>query len=340
MGESLKANPPFYNYALGGAPINRLIDEIDAKIIKDLLLNARKSFVDIATECKVSTATISDHFTELEAAGIIIGSTVQVNLKALRHKAISNVLVNVDQTGAQEAIEFIKKLPYETFMVTLAPKNTISLTVGLDDPREVGKFKEAIKRNKYVTDVKMEVWTEVKNMPERLTITDNAPPEGAVELEEHKAEYEVDEVDRQIIEKLLENSMQPFGKIASEIGTSLNTVARKYKKLFEHKIVRPVIQINLPKIGYHAVLVFPLGFGPEANPDAIIKELFTIRDSTLMIKTAGEYDLAAFFILKDLNQLLDLQRRITGMAGIAKMDMKIYPTLVPWPAVGEFISTL
>jgi hypothetical protein len=204
----------------------------------------------------------------------------------MRHKAISNVLVNVDQTGAQEAIAFIKKLPYETFLVTLAPKNTISLTVGLNDLREVGKFKEAIKRNKYVTDVKMEVWTEVKNMPERLMITDNASSEGAVEIvEDHKADYEVDEIDRQIIEKLLGDSMQPFGKIATEIGTSLNTVARKYKKLLENKIIRPVIQLNLPKIGYHAVVVFPIGFGPEANPDDIIKELFTIKDSTLMIKT-------------------------------------------------------
>ncbi len=333
--------PPFYTYTPEGVHINRLIDDIDAKIIKDLLINARKSFVDIASECQVSTATISDHFTELENAGIIIGSTVQVNHKAMGHKAISNVLVNIDQKGAEEVIEFIKKLPYETSLIALAPKNTISLVVGLNDIREVGKFKESIKRNKYVADVKVEVWIDVKNMPERLRITDNAQLEKAVDLiEDHKTDYELDEIDRQLIEKLLQNSMQPFGKIAIEIGTSLNTVARKYKKLAETGIIRPVIQLNLPKIGYHAVLVFSIGFGPEVTPNDVIKELFTIKDSFLMIKTSGEYDLSAFFMLKDLNQLLDVQKQVTRIHGIAKTDMKIYPVLVPWPAVGEFISTL
>jgi Lrp/AsnC family transcriptional regulator for asnA, asnC and gidA len=256
------------------------------------------------------------------------------------HKAFSNTLVNVDQTGAGEVMDFIKKLPYDTSLISLAPKNTISLTVGLSDIREVSKFKESIKRNKYVTDVKVEVWTDVKNMPERLTITDNAPAEAAVELDEdHKADYEIDEIDRQIVEKLLTNSMQPFAKIAREIGTSLNTVARKYKKLVEKGMIRPVIQLNLPKIGYHAVLVFPIGFGPEVNPNDVIKELFTIKDSFLMIKTSGEYDLAAFVMLRDLNQLLEVQSQVTKTRGISKMDMKIYRCLVPWPVVGEFIST-
>lgn len=305
------------------------------------MVNARKSFVDIASECRVSTVTISDHFTELENDGIIIGSTVQVNHKAMGHKAMGNTLVNVDQTGAGEVIEFIKKLPYETALIALSPKNTISLTVGLNDIQEVSKFKESIKRNKFVTDVKVEVWTDVKNSPERLTITDNAPAETAIELvEDHKTDYEIDEIDRQIIEKLLLNSMQPFAKIAKEIGTSLNTVARKYKKLCENSIIRPVIQLNLPKIGYHAVLVFPIGFGPEVNPNDVIKDLFTIKDSFLMIKTSGDYDLAAFVMLKDLNQLLEVQSQVTKTHGISKMDMKIYRCLVPWPAVGEFISTL
>lgn len=267
---------------------------------------------------------------------------MQVNHKAIGHKTISSVVVNIDQTGAEQVLEFIKKLPYQTSLIALAPKNCISLLVGLNDIREAGKFKECIKRHKYVTDVKVEVWTDVKNMPERLHIIEDAPREGDIDLqteEPYKADYEIEEIDQQIIEQLLKDSMQPFSKIAQTIGTSINTVARRYKKLTEKGIIKPVIQLNLPKLGYHAVLVFPITLGSEADPNEVIKELFKIEDSVLMIKTSGDINLFAFIMLKSLNQLLETQSQVTKIKGISKIDMKIYPVLVPWPTYGEFIST-
>lgn len=116
-------------------------------------------------------------------------------------------------------------------------------------------------------------------------------------------------------------------------------MARKYKTLTEKGIVRPVIQLNLPKLGYHAVLVFAITLGSEVDPNEVIKELFKMKDSFLMIKTSGEFDLYAFVMLRSLNQLLETQSQVTRIRGISKLDMKIYPVLVPWPAYGEFIST-
>jgi len=306
------------------------------------LTDARKSFADIAKECNLTTAAICDRFTRLQKAGIIIGSTIQVNHKAMGHKAICNVQVNVDQREATQVIEFIKKLPYHTTLIALLPNNSINLVAGLNDISEVSKFKESIKRNKSVADVKVEVWSDVKNMPEKLEISENSTveTENNVTLrEDHKATYELDEIDRQLIDKLLNDSRQPFGKIAKEIGTSLNTVSRKYKRLTENGIIRPTIQLNLPKLGYYAVVVFPIVFGSDVERNEVIRQLFKIKDSFLMIKTSGEFDLFAFIMVKDINQLLKAQKQVSETHGISKMDMKIFPVLVPWPAAGEFIST-
>ncbi len=64
-----------------------------------------------------------------------------------------------------------------------------------------------------------------------------------------------------------------------------------------------------------------------------------MKDCVLLIKTSGEVDLFAYVLLRDLNQLLETQKEVASMHGISKMDMKIYPVLVPWPALGEYIST-
>jgi DNA-binding Lrp family transcriptional regulator len=330
-------------YPREGQTVSQTIDAIDAKIIKDLLADARKSFVDIASECNLSTAAISDRFSQLQKAGVIVGSTIQVNHKMLGHGALCNVLINVHHQEIEQVVDFIKKLPYMMSLIAPGPKNSIGLVAGFKDIRDIGKFKECIRRNKFVADVKVEVWTDIINMPERLKVSEQSTvTEESVEIsaESQKADYALDDLDRQLIDKLLIDSMQPFGKIAKEIGTSINTVSRKYKKLTEHKVIKPTIQLNLTKIGYSAIVSFPITFASETDPNDVMEEIFALKDSVLLIKTSGEVDLFVYVMLRDLNQLLETQKQVSLIKGISRMDMKIFPVLVPWPAVGEYISTL
>lgn len=323
--------------------MSQTIDAIDAKIIKNLLADARKSFVDIASECNLSTAAISDRFSQLQKAGVIVGSTIQVNHKMLGHGALCNVLINVHHQEIEQVVDFIKKLPYMMSLIAPGPKNSIGLVAGFKDIRDIGKFKECIRRNKFVADVKVEVWTDIINMPERLTVSEQSTvTEESVEIsaESQKTDYALDDLDRQLIDKLLIDSMQPFGKIAKEIGTSINTVSRKYKKLTEHKVIKPTIQLNLTKIGYSAIVSFPITFASETDPNDVMEEILALKDSVLLIKTSGEVDLFAYVMLRDLNQLLETQKQVSLIKGISRMDMKIFPVLVPWPAMGEYISTL
>lgn len=258
------------------------------------------------------------------------------------HGALCIVQVNVNHKEVNAAIDFIKKLPYNTIMVAPGPKNTIGFLAGLNDIREVSKFKESIRRNKAVTDVRVEVWTDVKNMPERIQVSSQSvekEKDVVFSPDNQKADYELDDIDRKLIDKLLLDSMQPFGRIAKEIGTSINTVSRKYKRLLENGVIKPTIQLNLPKLGYNALVCFPLTFASESDPNDVMQEVLAIKNSFLLIKTSGENDLFAYIMLRDLNQLLETQTKVALIQGISKMDMKIFPVLVPWPALGEYIST-
>jgi hypothetical protein len=98
--------------------------------------------------------------------------------------------------------------------------------------------------------------------------------------------------------------------------------------------------LNLPKLGYNALVCFPITFASESDPNEVMKEILSIKNSFLLIKTSGENDLFVYIMLRDLNQLLEAQTKVALIKGISKMDMKIFPVLVPWPAVGEYISTL
>jgi Lrp/AsnC family transcriptional regulator for asnA, asnC and gidA len=328
---------------IGGEGIIKELDAIDAKIIKDLLADARKSFVDIASECNVSTATIGDRFTQLEKEGIIVGSTIQVDRRALGYNAICNVQVTVDPKETEQVLEYVQKLPFDIPNFGKDAKNSVWLIAGLKNLQEVGKLKEIIRRNKFVYDLKIENWTDVRNTPENLEVieSDSEMEENSFNsrIERHEVNTDIDRLDLQIMEKMLKNSMQPFGKIAKEVGTSINTVSRKYKRLTESRTIKPCIQINLHKLGYHAVMIFTLTFSSQSDTDYVLSEITQIKDNTLIIKTSGAYDLFVYVMLKDINQLLSTQEQIAKIPGISKIEMLTLPVLVPWPTTGEYIST-
>ena len=175
------------------------------------------------------------------------------------HGALCSVQVNVNYKEINAVIDFIKKLPYHTSFIAPGPINTISLLAGFNDIRDVTRFKESVRRNKSVTDVKVEVWTDIKNMPERIELDSQSSTKektAVFSVDTQKINYIPDEIDSKIIDMLIDDSMQPFGSIAKEIGTSINTVSRKYKRLIEKGVIKPVIQLDLTKLGYNALIYF------------------------------------------------------------------------------------
>lgn len=247
--------------------------------------------------------------------------------------------VRVDPKEIDQVIAYIQKIPFHIPLLFQDSKHNISLVAGLKDFNEVGRLKEVIRRNKFVLDLKVEIWTDVKNMPENLEIIKSQRFDSKIKVADSHMPYELDNIDLLLIEKLTNNSMQPFGKIAKEIGTSINTISRKYKKLKESGIIKPVLQINLTHLGYNAIMFFALKFASQSDTSSVIRNVMAIKDNTLIIKTSGEYDLLAFVIVKDLNQLLLTQDQVAKIPGILGLEMLVFPVWSPWPGIREYIST-
>jgi len=53
------------------------IDVINSKILKELLRDGRKSFAEIAKECKTSKDVIAKRYKQMKSKGIIVGVTIQ-----------------------------------------------------------------------------------------------------------------------------------------------------------------------------------------------------------------------------------------------------------------------
>jgi len=84
------------------------LDELDRKILNDLIQDARKPFLEIAREYNVSGAAIHQRFQRLQKLGIITGSNLVIDYKKIGYSTIAYIGVYLD--NARLLSDVLKKL--------------------------------------------------------------------------------------------------------------------------------------------------------------------------------------------------------------------------------------
>jgi DNA-binding Lrp family transcriptional regulator len=149
---------------------DRQLDEIDFRILKDLLHDGRKSFKEIAKECNVSASTISERFKEMEKAGIIVGATTQYHASYFGFRGIATLLLNVESQYVDEVFERLRKTGNFLAQRQYNVKHNIIVITGWKNPRDLDVAKETIRRLNPIEECKTYLWTDVRNTPENLTL--------------------------------------------------------------------------------------------------------------------------------------------------------------------------
>ena len=240
----------------------------------------------------------------------------------------------------------MKKLP-NAFVVTKTydPRYNLKVVGKLKDLNQLHQIKDIVRRNKNVTDLKAYVWSDVRNMPENIALILPANGGGVNEASpslhssDGRDDKLIDEIDLQIIEELSKNSRESFKTIADRIGTSLDTVSRRYKKLVKNRIIKPSIQIDPKKIGYNAMVYFGIAFASQNDTAAVVEKITALKDTTLIIKSSGDYDLRIYVLVRDIDQLLAVQNEIANVPGITRMETLISDVPIPWPVSQGCLST-
>ena len=129
------------------------IDEIDVKILKILLNDARTSFSEIGKECGLSSNSIRLRFERLKKTGIINGSIIQVNPKSVGGDYIAFVFVQTRFSNIQEIFEFIKSTPNILFTTKVMGRYNILIVAALASVNDIDQVIKYVKGNQQVMNV-------------------------------------------------------------------------------------------------------------------------------------------------------------------------------------------
>ncbi len=108
------------------------LDDMDRKVLRELLRDSKRSFRELARSLGVSTATVISRVQRLESSGLITNYTVQVDHEKLGYELTVITEITVSKGKLLEVEEEISKIPNVCAVYDVT---------GLTDAMVIAKFK-------------------------------------------------------------------------------------------------------------------------------------------------------------------------------------------------------
>jgi DNA-binding Lrp family transcriptional regulator len=255
------------------------------------------------------------------------------------------LLVSVESQQIEQVMEYIERI---SEIHTYRQYNNIynvRAVATLKNLNELDQVKDLIRTRLPANGLRTYIWTDVRNIPENLNLfagqetVENNNLLQIGRLKQNQKEKRIDDVDLQIVEKLAEDGRIPFQRIAKNLQTSTDTIIKRYNKLRNRQVVKVSIQIDPNKIGYQSILDFNIALASPSNSSNSIEALARIPDIITVTKTSGEFDLQLTAMVRNIEQMYEIQNEISNTPGVAKMDVSLRKIPNKWPAAKQHIST-
>ena len=135
------------------------IDEIDVKILRELIKDARTRLKDIAKACGVSSSAIFTRLKRLKTTGVITGAVQFVNMGRLGYLFPASIGINLNPD--KETI--VMKLIRENFNIIVLSqsvgKNDLIIFLALKSIKEIERLKQVIRKQEGIRKISVNLWS-------------------------------------------------------------------------------------------------------------------------------------------------------------------------------------
>lgn len=144
----------------------------------------------------------------------------------------------------------------------------------------------------------------------------------------------MDDLDVKIISQLLDDSRQPFSRIAKRIGVSTQTVIKRYNELKEKGAIKKAsAMVDIRKLGYEGVATLLITCSPGSNLPETIGQLKKTENVIVATEGIGDFEGYAMLAYKNVADLYERIHQIKRVPNIDNIDVsltkKTFPAFPP-----------
>ena len=134
----------------------------------------------------------------------------------------------------------------------------------------------------------------------------------------------LDEIDRQILDLLIENTRIPFTDIAKKLLVSAGTVHVRVKKMEDADIIRgSSLNLDYEKLGYSFIAYVGILLEKNEKTKFVIDQLNAIPNVTVAHVTTGKYNIFCKLRAKDTSHAKEIIFSIDDIDGINRTESMI-----------------
>jgi DNA-binding Lrp family transcriptional regulator len=131
----------------------------------------------------------------------------------------------------------------------------------------------------------------------------------------------MDEVDKQIVKLLKDDSRSGYGEIGTKVGLSEGAVRKRIKTLTDQGIIRKfTVKIALAE-GAQAITL--LATNPSQPTQEVSKKIQAIPNVETTYEVSGEYDIVAVISGMNMTEVNECIEKIRMVEGIVKTNTMI-----------------
>jgi len=136
------------------------IDEIDIKILRMLIKDARTNLRAIAKDCSLSANAIHKRVNRLKAAGVITGTILFINPELFGLKHSATVGINLEPSEEPKVANLIRKYAYLIHIDRSLGKYDICAFIIAKNMKQIEMLKENIRKHTGVRRIAINFWSK------------------------------------------------------------------------------------------------------------------------------------------------------------------------------------
>lgn len=126
------------------------LDEIDRKLLRELLIDSKRSYRELARSIGVSTATVINRVQRLESSGVIKGYTIIVDHERLGFELTVVTEITVSKGRLIEVEEAVSKLPNVCAVYDVTGLTDAMVVAKFRSRRDLSKFTKGLLAMPYI----------------------------------------------------------------------------------------------------------------------------------------------------------------------------------------------
>lgn len=139
-----------------------------------------------------------------------------------------------------------------------------------------------------------------------------------------KAEYQIDDVDKQILHFLIENTRTPFTEIAKKMNVSAGTIHVRVKKMEEAGIIKgTTLIVDYSRMGYDFIAYVGILLTKSNRTSAVMEKLKAIPNVTVASVISGKYNIYCKIRAKDTRDAKDVIYKIDEIEDVLRTESMI-----------------